>query len=200
MLSSVALAPLNHILLSENWAKRRLQSHTGKTIKICVSPFLCTALTIQESGELLAVANNSSIDTTATFTLGLLPRLLTHDEGAYSEISISGDDEFAEELIYISRNLHWDVEQELSKITGDIFAHRIVQTGQDIKCWHSENTENLSAALAEYWLEEQPLLAKSSHVKEFIADVNALSNEMEQLEILVEKLAGKILKKLYRDY
>ena len=191
MLSSVALAPFNHILLSENWAKRRLQSHTGKTIKICVSPFLCTALTIQESGELLAVANNSSIDTTATFTLGLLPRLLTHDEGAYSEISISGDDEFAEELIYISRNLHWDVEQELSKITGDIFAHRIVQTGQDIKCWHSENTENLSAALAEYWLEEQPLLAKSSHVKEFISDVNELSNEMEQLETRVEIISMK---------
>jgi len=191
MLSSVALAPFNHILLSENWAKRRLQSHTGKTIKICVSPFLCTALTIQESGELLAVANNSSIDTTATFTLGLLPRLLTHDEGAYSEISISGDDEFAEELIYISRNLHWDVEQELSKITGDIFAHRIVQTGQDIKCWHSENTENLSAALAEYWLEEQPLLAKSSHVKEFISDVNELSNDMEQLETRVEKISMK---------
>ena len=191
MLSFVALAPLNHILLSENWAKRRLQSHTGKTIKICVSPFLCTALTIQESGELLAVANNSSIDTTATFTLGLLPRLLTHDEGAYSEISISGDDEFAEELIYISRNLHWDVEQELSKITGDIFAHRIVQTGQDIKCWHSENTENLSAALAEYWLEEQPLLAKSSHVKEFISDVNELSNEMEQLETRVEIISMK---------
>jgi len=191
MLSSVALAPFNHILLSENWAKRRLQSHTGKTIKICVSPFLCTALTIQESGELLAVANNSSIDTTATFTLGLLPRLLTHDEGAYSEISISGDDEFAEELIYISRNLHWDVEQELSKITGDIFAHRIVQTSQDIKCWHSKTAENLSAALAEYWLEEQPLLAKSSHTKEFITDVNALSNEMEQLEVRIEKISKR---------
>ena len=191
MLSSVALAPLNHILLSENWAKRRLQSYTGKTIKICISPFLSAALTVQESGELLAVANNSSIDTTATLTIGLLPRLLTHDEGAYSEISISGDDAFAEELIYISKNLHWDVEQELSKITGDIFAHRIVQTGQDIKCWHSENTENLSAALAEYWLEEQPLLAKSSHVEEFIADVNALSNEMEQLEVRIEKISKR---------
>jgi ubiquinone biosynthesis protein UbiJ len=191
MLSSVALAPLNHILLSESWAKRRLQPHIGKTIQICVSPFLNATLTVQESGELLAAANNSNIDTTATFTLGLLPRLLTHDEGAYSEISISGDDSFAEELIYISNNLHWDVEQELSKITGDIFAHRIVQTSQDIKCWHSETAENLSAALTEYWLEEQPLLAKSSHTKEFITDVNALSNEMEQLEIRVEEISKR---------
>ena len=191
MLSSVALVPLNHILLSESWTKRRLQPHIGKTIQICVSPFLNIMLTVQESGELLVVANNSSIDTTATFTLGLLPRLLIHDEGAYSEISISGDDAFAEELIYISKNLHWDVEQELSKITGDIFAHRIVQTSQDIKCWHSETAENLSAALSEYWLEEQPLLVKSSHAKEFITDVNALNNEMEQLEVRIEKISKR---------
>jgi len=117
--------------------------------------------------------------------------LLTHDEDAYSEISISGDYAFAEELIYISKNLHWDVEQELSKITGDIFAHRIVQTSEDIKCWHSKTIQNLSAALAEYWLEEQPLLAKSSHTKEFITDVNALSNEMELLEIRIEKISKR---------
>lgn len=188
MLSSVALAPFNHILLSESWAKRRLQSHTGKTIQLCIPPFLSTALTVQENGELSAAANSSNIDTAATFTLGLLSRLFTHDEDAYSEISISGDDAFAEELIYISKNLHWDVEQDLSRITGDIFAHRIVQTSKDIKYWHSETIQNLSEALAEYWLEEQPLLAKSSHTKEFIDDVNALSKEVEQLEIRIEKI------------
>ena len=191
MLSSVALAPFNHILLSESWAKRRLQSHTGKTIQLCIPPFLSTALTVQENGELSAAANSANIDTTATFTLGLLSRLFTHDEDAYSEISISGDGAFAGELIYISKNLHWDVEQDLSRITGDIFAHRIVQTSKDIKYWHSETIQKLSEALAEYWLEEQPLLARSSHTKEFIDDVNALSKEVEQLEIRIEKISKK---------
>jgi len=191
MLSSIALAPFNHILLSESWAKRRLQSHIGKTIQLCIPPFLSTALTVQESGELSAAANSTNIDTTATFTLGLLSRLFTHDEDAYSEISISGDYAFAEEFIYISKNQHWDVEQDLSRITGDIFAHRIVQASKDIKYWHSETIKNLSEALAEYWLEEQPLLAKSSHTKEFIDDVNALSKEVEQLEIRIEKISKR---------
>lgn len=191
MLSSVALAPFNHIILSESWAKRRLQPHTGKTVQLCISPFLSIALTVQENGELSAAANSASIDTTATFTLGLLLRLFTHDEDAYSEISISGDDAFAEELIYISKNLRWDAEQDLSRITGDIFAHRIVQTGKDIKYWHSETIQNLSEALSEYWLEEQPLLAKSSHTKEFIDDVSALSKEVEQLEIRIEKISKR---------
>ena len=191
MLSSVALAPFNHILLSESWAKRRLQSHTGKTVQFCIPPFLSTALTVQENGELSAAANSANIDTTATFTLGLLSRLFAQNEDVYSEVSISGDDAFAKELIYISKNLRWDVEQDLSRITGDIFAHRIVRTGKDIKYWHSETIRNLSEALVEYWLEEQPLLAKSSHTKEFIDDVSALSKEVEQLEIRIEKISKR---------
>ena len=191
MLSSVALAPFNHILLSESWAKRRLQSHTGKTVQLCITPFLSTALTVQESGELSAAAIGANIDTTATFTFSLLPRLFAHDEDAYSEISISGDDAFAEEFIYIGKNLHWDVEQDLSLITGDIFAHRIVQTSKDIKYWHNETVQNLSEAITEYWLEEQPLLAKSSHTKEFIDDVNVLSKRVEQLETRIERMSKK---------
>ena len=191
MLSSVALAPFNYILLSESWAKRRLQSHTGKTVQLCIPPFLSTALTVQENGELSAAVNSANINTTAIFTLGLLSRLFAHDEDAYSEISISGDDAFAEELIYISKNLHWDMEQDLSRITGDILAHRIVQTSKDIKYWHGEAIQNLSEALAEYWLEEQPLLAKSSHTKEFIDDVNALSKEVEKLEIRIERISKR---------
>ena len=199
MLSSVALAPFNYILLSERWAKRRLQPHAGKTVQLCIPPFFSTALTVQESGELSVASNSVNIDATATFTLGLLSRLLIHDEGVYSEISISGDDAFAQELIYISKNLHWDVEEDLSRITGDIFAHRIVQTGKDIKYWHSETIQNLSEAIAEYWLEEQPLLAKSCHTKEFIDEVNALSKEVEQLEIRIDKMRRNILKDLYED-
>lgn len=191
MLSSVALAPINHILLSESWAKRRLQPHIGKTVKFCITPFLSIALTIQENCELSAAANSANINTTATFTLGLLSRLFSHNEDAYSEISISGDNTFAEELIYISKNLHWDMEQDLSQITGDILAHRIVQTSKDIKYWHSEVIQKLSEALAEYWLEEQPLLAKSSHTKEFINDVSILSKEIEKLEIRIEKISKR---------
>jgi len=191
MLSSAALAPFNHILLSESWARKRLQPHTGKTVQLCITPFLSIALTVQKNGELSAAAIGASIDTTATFTLGLLPRLFTHDEDAYSEISMSGDDAFAEELIYIGKNLHWDVEQDLSMIMGDIFAHRIVQTSKNIKYWHNETVQNLSEAMKEYWLEEQPLLANSSHTKEFIDDVNVLSKKVEQLEIRIEKINKK---------
>ena len=124
-----------------------------------------------------------------------MSRLLIQDENAYSEISISGDNAFAKDFIYISKNIRWDVEQDLSQVTGDILAHRIVKASKDIKYWHSETTQNLLEAIAEYWLEEQPLLATSTHVKEFNDSVGNLNKEVDQLVVRIDKLARKVLKR-----
>jgi ubiquinone biosynthesis protein UbiJ len=47
----------------------------------------------------------------------------------------------------------------------------------------------LSRSFAEYWTEERPLIAKTTHVKQFIAEVDALRDDVERLEKRVEKLA-----------
>ncbi len=189
MLASVALRPFNHILLHESWASKRLQLHARKTVRFSISPFLDINLTVQDNGELLSAISDVTIDTNITIIFDLLPRMLVHDEEAYSKIKISGDKAFAEELLFISKNLHWDVEEELSRIIGDIFAHRVVQASKDIKQWHNKAILNLSEALAEYWTEEKPLLTKSTHIHEFISEVNKLREDVEQLEKRVEKIS-----------
>jgi ubiquinone biosynthesis protein UbiJ len=40
---------------------------------------------------------------------------------------IEGSAEFAEALGFVIRNLRWDAEEDLSKMVGDIAAHRIVK-------------------------------------------------------------------------
>lgn len=188
MLATFALAPFNHLLRSESWASKRLRPYAGKTVRFCILPFLDINLTVHASGELLAAMSCATIDTTITLDLGLLPCLLAHDEEAYRKISISGDSAFAEELLRISKNLHWDMEQDLSGIIGDILAHRIVKASEDLKQWHNKTIRNLSETLVEYWMEEQPLLAKSIHVHEFISEVGALRRDVEQLEKRIEKI------------
>jgi len=187
MLASVSLAPFNHFLPSKSWAGKRLQPYVGKTVRLCISSFFNIVLTVQTSGELSAAMSSATVDTTITLTPGLLSRLLAHDEEAYRKISISGDSVFAEELLCISKNLHWDVEQDLSRIMGDILAHRVVRISKDLKQWHNKTIRNLSETLVEYWMEEQPLLAKSVCVHEFISEVGALKDDVEQLEKRVEK-------------
>jgi ubiquinone biosynthesis protein UbiJ len=189
MLSSVALRPFNRILLHESWASKRLQLHAGKTVRFSILPFLNINLTVQDNGELSSAMSDVTIDTNITIILDLLPRMLAHDEEAYSKIKISGDKVFAEEFLFISKNLHWDVEQDLSRIMGDILAHRVVKTSADLKQWHNKAILNLSEALAEYWTEEKPLLAKSTYIHEFISEVSILREDVEQLEKRVEKIS-----------
>jgi ubiquinone biosynthesis protein UbiJ len=188
MLATFALVPLNHLLRSESWASKRLRPYAGKTVRFCILPFLDIDLTVHTSGELLAAMSSATIDTTITLNLGLLPRLFAHDEEAYREINISGDSAFAEELLRISKNLHWDMEQDLSGIIGDILAHRVVKASEDLKQWHNKTIRNLSETLVEYWMEEQPLLAKSVYVHEYISEVGVLRSDVEQLEKRVEKI------------
>lgn len=188
MFSSVAIAPLNHLLRGASWARKRLTPLAGKSVRFCIPPLFDLALTIQASGEVIAAAADSPADTTLTLTPGLLPRLLARDKDAYREIRISGEEILAAEILDIAKNLRWDVEQDLSGVMGDILAHRVVQTGNSLAQWHTETARNLSQALAEYWTEEQPLLAKPTQVREFIGAVSTLQDDVVQLEKRVEKL------------
>lgn len=191
MLESVAIAPLNHLLRGESWARKRLQPCAGKTARFRVPPFFDLALTVEASGEVSAAPGSAGNDATFTVMPGLLPRLLARDEGAYREIRISGDSAFASEILHIGQNLHWDIEQDLSGLMGDILAHRAVQAGENLVHWHTETIRNLSQTLMEYFTEEQPLLAKPADVHEFIQEVNGLQDNVANLERRVEALINR---------
>ena len=55
----------------------------------------------------------------------------------------SGDIEFGEEILLIGKSLHWDVEQDISGVMGDILAHRVVQAGEGLKHWQTATARNL---------------------------------------------------------
>ena len=191
MLASVAVAPFNHLLRGESWARKRLQPCAGKTARFRLPPFPDLALTVQASGEVSPAAQGAPDDAVVTLAPGLLPRLLAHDEDAYREIRISGDNEFAEEIIRIGKNLHWDAEQDLSGVMGDILAHRVAQAGQNLVYWHTETARHLLQMIMEYWTEEQPLLAKPPALHEFIREVDALKDEAARLEQRINRLIAK---------
>jgi ubiquinone biosynthesis protein UbiJ len=191
MLASVAVAPFNHLLRGESWARKRLQPCAGKTARFRLPPFPDLALTVQASGEVSPAAQGTPDDAIVTLAPGLLPRLLAHDEDAYREIRISGDNEFAEEIIRIGKNLRWDAEQDLSGVMGDILAHRVAQAGQNLVHWHTETARNLLQMMMEYWTEEQPVLAKPSALHEFMREVDALKDETAHLEQRINALIAK---------
>lgn len=192
MFTSVAVTPINHMLHGESWARELLQAYAGSTACIRNFPFPNVIFTIQDNGEILATSDEPSPDATLTLTADLIPRLLVNDAAAYDSIKISGDDGLANALLEVGKNLRWDIAQDLSKIIGDIPAHRVVQAGENIIHWHTDNAHKLASALAEYWTEEQPMLANAVYVNGFIHEVDALANDVEQLEKRIQKLMNKI--------
>ncbi|MDV6345457.1 SCP2 domain-containing protein [Nitrosomonas sp. Is37] len=189
MLPSIAIAAFNHVLDGESWACNRLQSFAGKSIHLSIFPLIDLNIVIQTDGK-LAIASpvNASTDTTLIVAPSLLPRLISRDESAFDEIKIMGDTTFANELLFISKNLYWDIEQDISSIFGDVLAHRMVKAGQNLIHWQSESMLNLSQALIEYLTEEKSVLSNHTDIDRFTIEVNLLQDHVTHLEKRIYRL------------
>ena len=188
MLTSIVSRPINHVLDGESWACKRLQVYTGKAVRIRVLPLFNLCFSIQIDGKVINITDNDNVDAVITLTPATFIRIMANDQTVFNEISISGNNVFAKELINIGRHLNWDVEQDLSGIVGDIFSYRIVQTTSDLVHWPVHSIHNLSQAVAEYWMEEQPMLVSKILVNEFGQNIEALQLEIEQLELRIQRL------------
>lgn len=191
MFSQPGAAAINHLLSQNSWALPRLARFTGKTVQFDIAPF-SIAYTILEDGTLSPADAGSNPDASCVLAPSLLPRLALKDENAYAEVRSTGDAELLKQVFYLSRNLDWDVAEDLSHVTGDIAAERIVQTLHNMHRHLSDAAMNLSHAAAEYWTEERPLLAKPRHVSTFIQQVDQLRDDVSRLELRINRiLSGK---------
>ena len=189
MLSQPAIAALNHLLTQSGWALQRLAHFSGKTARFNVAPF-SFVYAIQDDGTLRAAAQDVSADASCTLPPSLLPRLALHDEAAFSQVQSEGDAALLNEIFYLGRHLRWDAAEDLSRITGDIAAERIVQFAKASQQQMRDTALNLSQALAEYWTEERPLLAKSAQVSAFIQQVDELRDDVARLEQRINRLSN----------
>jgi len=180
-------AALNHLLTQNSWALQRLARFAGRTARFDIAPF-SFAYTILEDGTLLSADFTASADALCVIAPALLPRLALHDEKAHAEIRTEGDAGLLTEIFFLSRNLRWDAAEDLSSVTGDIAAERIVRTVQGIHQQFHDAVVNLSQASAEYWTEERPLLAKPQQVAGFVRQVDALRDDAARLEQRIKQL------------
>lgn len=186
---SLFAATLNHLLSQSGWAQARLLKFAGKTARFNIAPF-SFGYTILDDGLLRAADDQASADATCIVSPALLPRLALHDETAFAQIQTSGDASLLAEIFYLSRNLHWDAAEDLSRFTGDIAAERIVKLAAAGHQQIRDGAINFSQALAEFWTEERPLVAKSSHINTFVQQVDTLRDDVARLEQRINRLSN----------
>ena len=187
MYAHFSVTALNHLLTQNNWALQRLARFAGKTARFDIAPF-SFAYTILDDGLLRSADRYADADALCVIAPSLLPRLLLKDEKAHTEIYSEGNAELLTEIFFLSRNLRWDIADDLSGMTGDIAAERIVQTVQNAQQQIREAASNLSQAAAEYWTEERPLLTKAQQISNFIQQVDTLRDDVARLQQRIDRL------------
>jgi ubiquinone biosynthesis protein UbiJ len=180
-------APVNHLLRTNSWAMERLAPYAGRVACFDNGPFT-VMMTVTTGGEITDAAQDAVADVTVRATPGLMLRIMARDASAWGEVKVEGDAEFAAAINHVVRNLRWDIEEDLSRVVGDIAAHRMVETGRRLDHWGRQSADNLARSFTEYWTEEQPLIASKHEVETFVRDVDVLRDDLARMEKRVEGL------------
>jgi ubiquinone biosynthesis protein UbiJ len=187
MLTQLNAHILNHLLSQNSWAADRLRRFAGKTIELSLPP-MQTRLFILDQGEFAIAPADAETHAKISLPPAAALRLLAEGQFDATQLNIDGDTELATEVGKVLQNLSWEYEEDLSHLIGDIPAHQLVSFGRRAATEAMRQTTSLAGMFAEYWLEEQPLIAKRRHLEGFSREVDALRDDTERLAKRLEKL------------
>ena len=181
MFETLTLPPINRLLRANSWALDRLRPHAGKTALFSCPPGELR-VTVLESGELAPAASDARPDVTIVATPGVLLRLAARDAGAWQAVQVTGDVDLAAAIDYVRTNIAWDYEEDLSRVFGDIAAHRIAGAVRELDRWGRSAALNVAQSFAEYATHEQPMIASAQAIDAFAREVDETRDAVERLE------------------
>ena len=186
-LTASAVATINHLLAGEDWARASLRRHAGKLACIDTGQ-LQVRLRVAADGLLEAGEPAALSTVTIHVKLADLPLIAQNRERAFSYVRIEGDAEFANTISGLSRGLRWEPEHDLERLFGPIAATRIAGGARSAVSNLRDGGRRLAENLAEFLVEERPVLARPGAVDEFGADVVRLRDDVERTAKRVARL------------
>ncbi|MBI2318459.1 MAG: hypothetical protein HYY28_11655 [Betaproteobacteria bacterium] len=194
MIAIGASGALNHVLSQQHWALERLRPFAGMVVEFRADPLPAFRLAILPSGH-VEPAREATVDLTVGMRPGALPRLLARGEAAIGEVEFSGPDDLAGAVRELYRHLEWDLEEDLSRIFGDVLAHRIASTGREILEWPRQAGLRVAQNVTEYWTEERPVLARPADFSALARAIEGVREDCAQLERRIARLEASVTQK-----
>ena len=190
LITTPAAVLLNNLLDGEPWARARLVPFAGETVQFSFPPVPALRLAIGEGGRIAPGISEPTL--TLSLREGAFAAVTAAAPGEdrlLQAIDISGNARLASEILLLARHLRWDAEEDLSRLVGDVLAHRIAGAVRAIAGWHLEAGRRVSESVMDYVIEERGLLVRRSEFEVFSADVAQLRDRVERLVKRLE-LAG----------
>lgn len=186
-LDTGAATALNHLLGREAWAREKLAPFAGELVELRFAPLPAARLAIAEGGRVAPAEAGRE----ATLVIAARPEvfaaLAKGEEHLMGAVDISGNARLATEILALLRYLRWDVEEDLSRIFGDVIAHRMVGTARDFASWQADAAKRLAENVMEYAIEERRLVVSRAEFESFAAGVSKLRDDLARLEQRIER-------------
>lgn len=184
-----APAAINHLLSNEPRAKAKVAAHAGK-----VALFDLGIVTLKFKAAADGLVEAAGADESAQVTIHVkpadLPLILQHRDRAFSYVNIQGDADFANAISQVSQMVHWNAEEDLSRVVGDIASVRLVAGARSAVDGIKSAQRKIAENAAEYFLEENPMLTRPRAVSDFADEVSKLRDDVERLSKRIDKLKG----------
>ena len=185
------IAAINHLLSQEAWARDALALHAGKEASIDAG---AVALRMHVTAD--GMVESSTLDAPPNVTIRVkladLPLIAQNRERAFSYVKIEGDAEFANTISQLSRSLRWEAEHDLERWIGPLAATRIVGGAKSVFQAAVSSQKKVAENVAEYFLEEQPLLIRPVMVDDFATEVSRLRDDVERAAKRIARLESKL--------
>lgn len=126
------LLALNHVLMQEPQAMQKLRPHNGRVVSAQWRSFTF-AVKVTPAGLLDLADEGSAADLTLVLTeespLAVAQHLVRGDR---PPVRIEGDVQLAADVNWLADNLRWDVEEDLSRLLGDVPAHLLMDAARKL--------------------------------------------------------------------
>ncbi len=179
---------INHLLKLDDEARRHLKPLESRRLKVSIKEFPWPLVfhfservdvLAQQQDELacdchlgLSLADIETLKDSSQIT-----RMIKQDR-----LMLDGDLQVAQGFSQLIQSIDIDWEEQLAKITGDVFAHSIFQQGRTLLNGISKAFVQSSSTVSDTLIEEKKWMAHSIMVEDFCQQVIELRSATERLE------------------
>lgn len=171
---------INQTLDAEPALQGRLLPHAGKHVRL-VLPGFAGLLKVTASGRVervVAEAPHASL----RIPLDALLEWQSDRIAARRRIILEGDSECALAVADILGHAHLNAEELLSRLVGDMAAHRILKIWRDRQDRRSDRWQRLTETVTDYMQFESRLIVTKPEVEAFCHNVDHLRDDVARLE------------------
>ncbi|HMN44253.1 MAG TPA: SCP2 sterol-binding domain-containing protein [Povalibacter sp.] len=190
------LAPLEAVLnrnIAASGAARGLCTRlAGKVLTVRFTG-LPLALQFESDGERMKLDTSTTATANATLTgtpLSLLQLASPRPEAALrtGAVHIEGDAEVAQTFSELLKHARPDLEEELSRVIGDVAAHQVGNAARSVLAFGRRTADTFAQNVAEFLQEEGRDVPARVEADEFIAGVDKLRDDVDRFEARLARL------------